>query len=70
MLRLSDTLSLKAGGGKSYKAPTLNDLYWPDVGWGIGNPDLDPETGYSWRARALPRGTTGSRPMSRRSRVT
>jgi len=47
VLRLSDTLSLKAGGGKSYKAPTLNDLYWPDVGWGIGNPDLDPETGYS-----------------------
>ena len=47
VLRLSDSLSLKAGGGKSYKAPTLNDLYWPDVGWGIGNPDLDPETGYS-----------------------
>ena len=47
VLRLSDTLSLKAGGGKSYKAPTLNDLFWPDVGWGIGNPNLDPETGYS-----------------------
>ncbi len=29
VLRLSDTLSLKTGGGKSYRAPTLNDLYWP-----------------------------------------
>jgi outer membrane receptor for ferrienterochelin and colicins len=47
VMKLSDTLSLKASGGKSYKAPTLNDLYWPDVGWGIGNPDLKPETGYS-----------------------
>jgi outer membrane cobalamin receptor len=50
VLRLSDVLSLKAGGGKSYKAPTLNDLYWPDDGWSVGNPDLRPETGYSGEA--------------------
>jgi len=28
-----------------FKAPTLNDLYWPEDEWGnSGNPDLDPET--------------------------
>jgi outer membrane cobalamin receptor len=47
VLRLSDRLSLKAGGGKSYKAPTLNELYWPDDGMNVGNPDLRPETGYN-----------------------
>jgi vitamin B12 transporter len=47
VLRLSDSLSLKAGGGKSYRAPTLNDLYWPTDLWSEGNPDLIPETGYS-----------------------
>lgn len=47
VLRLSESLSLKAGGGKSYKAPTLNDLYWPNDGWSEGNPTLRPETGYS-----------------------
>ena len=47
VLRLSDNLSLKAGGGKSYKAPTLNDLYWPTDMFGEGNPSLRPETGYS-----------------------
>ncbi len=46
---LSSSLSLKAGGGKSYRAPTMNDLYWPlDLAMGTGgNPDLRPETGYS-----------------------
>jgi vitamin B12 transporter len=47
VLRLSDTFSLKAGGGKSYRAPTLNDLYWPNDGMTEGNPALLPETGYS-----------------------
>ncbi len=47
VLRLSDTVSLKAGGGRSYRAPTLNDLYWPNDGMSEGNPSLQPETGYS-----------------------
>jgi outer membrane cobalamin receptor len=47
VLRLSDVLSLKAGGGKSYRAPTLNDLYWPADLFSEGNPDLRPETGYN-----------------------
>ena len=44
---LSDSVSLKASGGKSYRAPTLNDLYWPNDGFSEGNPNLKPETGYS-----------------------
>ncbi len=44
---LSDNASLKASGGKSYRAPTLNDLYWPNDGFAAGNPNLRPETGYS-----------------------
>ncbi len=43
---VSDTVTLKATAGRSYRAPAFNDLYWPDEGWGVGNPDLRPET--SW----------------------
>lgn len=44
---LSDSASIKASGGKSYRAPTLNDLYWPADLFAAGNPNLRPETGYS-----------------------
>ncbi len=44
---LSENASLKAGFAKSYRAPSLNDLYWPADPWTEGNPDLKPETGYS-----------------------
>jgi len=33
---------------KSYKAPSFNDLYWPQDAFAIGNPDLVPETGYNY----------------------
>jgi vitamin B12 transporter len=29
--------------GTAFKAPTFNDLYWPDTGFGGGNPNLKPE---------------------------
>jgi outer membrane cobalamin receptor len=32
---------------RSFRAPTFNDLYWPDEGWAIGNPNLRPEKGTS-----------------------
>jgi outer membrane cobalamin receptor len=35
---------LRASWGESFRAPTLNDLYWPDTTWAAGNPDLRPET--------------------------
>jgi outer membrane cobalamin receptor len=30
---------------RSFRVPTFNDLYFPDVGWAKGNPDLKPEKG-------------------------
>jgi vitamin B12 transporter len=37
-------LTLKARGGKNFNLPSLNDLYWVPG----GNPDLKPETGWSY----------------------
>ncbi|MBU4057271.1 TonB-dependent receptor [Patescibacteria group bacterium] len=37
---------IKFSHGKHFKAPTMNDLYWPDDGWTKGNTDLIPETGW------------------------
>ena len=45
---LNDNYSIKFGYGKSFRAPTIHDLYYyySDV-WGtyVGNPNLKPETG-------------------------
>jgi outer membrane cobalamin receptor len=38
--------SMKFSWGKAYKAPTFNDLFWPDG----GNPNLKPETGNAFEA--------------------
>ena len=62
---LSDRASFKASIAKSYRAPTLNDLYWPYIPPGAGsgesgNPDLKPETAYSAEA-----GVTGIRERMR-----
>jgi outer membrane cobalamin receptor len=40
---LRENLSLKLNYGRAYRAPTFNDLYWPDG----GNENLKPETGQS-----------------------
>ena len=34
---------LIASYGSAFKAPTFNDLYWPDTGFGGGDPTLKPE---------------------------
>ena len=39
----SDIVYLRANIGKSYRAPTMNDLYWPSSAMTSGNPDLKPE---------------------------
>jgi outer membrane cobalamin receptor len=44
----SSTTSLKGSISKSFRAPTFNELYWPEDMFGAGNPDLGPETGYSF----------------------
>lgn len=41
---LSSGLRLRAGYGTAFKAPTFNQLYYPDVGFYKGNPSLRPET--------------------------
>ena len=35
---------LRGGGGSGFRAPTLNDLFFP----GFSNPSLEPETSLSW----------------------
>ena len=37
--------AIKLGHGKHFKAPTPNDLYWPEDDFARGNPDLKAETG-------------------------
>lgn len=43
-LALPRDLRLRASYGTAFRAPTFNQLYWPDVGYYKGNPDLKPET--------------------------
>ncbi|OHD70567.1 MAG: hypothetical protein A2177_05800 [Spirochaetes bacterium RBG_13_68_11] len=45
--KLSETDSLKANLSRSYRVPSFEDLYWPSGAGVEGNPDLNPETGYS-----------------------
>lgn len=40
--------ALKGNIGTSFRAPTFNDLFWPADQWSAGNPDLKPETGFSY----------------------
>lgn len=40
--------SLKSNLGYNYKAPSFNDLYWPEDAFAVGNPDLSPEHGTDW----------------------
>ncbi|MEJ2628667.1 MAG: TonB-dependent receptor [bacterium] len=41
-------LSFRANTGKSFRAPTFNDLWWPEDNWTKGNPDLKPETSHNF----------------------
>jgi outer membrane cobalamin receptor len=50
--KASDAIDLRFSGGRSYRAPTFNELYWPyeDFGGGYsyqGNPNLKPEVAWS-----------------------
>lgn len=42
--RLTDQLAARAAFGTAFKAPSFNELYWPNTGFGGGNPHLRPET--------------------------
>lgn len=46
--RFSEAWRASASAGTSFKAPTFNDLYFPNTAFtGVGNPNLVPETGRS-----------------------
>lgn len=45
LYKLGDGIKLRGLFSRSFRAPTFNDLYWPDEGWAKGNPDLRPEKG-------------------------
>ncbi|MGE5606739.1 MAG: TonB-dependent receptor plug domain-containing protein [Bacteroidota bacterium] len=40
---ISENSVVKLGYGKAFRAPTVNDLYWPEDEFTAGNPDLKPE---------------------------
>ncbi len=48
--RLQDELSFHASMGRAYRAPTYDDLYWPEDGYVGGNPALLPETAWAHEA--------------------
>jgi len=50
--RFNDYVSARASGGRGFRAPTFDELFWPDTGYGPGNPDLKPE--YCWSYEAGP----------------
>jgi outer membrane cobalamin receptor len=41
-------VNLKTHITRSYKAPSFNDLYWPQDAFAVGNPDLLPEYGFNY----------------------
>ncbi len=45
-------LSIKANYGRSFRAPTFNDLYWPRDAYTAGNPELKPERASDFDAGA------------------
>ncbi|NTW84490.1 MAG: TonB-dependent receptor [Chlorobiaceae bacterium] len=42
----TEKTSIKFNTGSHFKAPTMNDLFWPDDGYTKGNSSLRPETGW------------------------
>jgi len=47
-LKATQSTTLHGSYGTGFKAPTLNDLFWPESPWSAGNPDLSPETSVSY----------------------
>lgn len=45
---INDDNRIHALASRSFRAPTFNDLYWPDQGWAKGNPELTPEKGMTY----------------------
>jgi len=48
MLDLGFDTKLRTSYAKAYRAPTLNDINWPQDSYSEGNPNLNPEKTESW----------------------
>jgi len=48
--RFVDEISFHASVSRAYRAPTFDDLYWPEDAYTGGNPDLVPETAWAYEA--------------------
>jgi len=57
---ISEKLRVTAGYGTAFKAPTFNDLYYPSMPWGVGNPDLLPESSSSFEVGLKGDGSVGN----------
>lgn len=47
LYEVRQNIKLRGAVSRSFRAPTFNDLYWPDEGWTKGNPNLKPEKGWT-----------------------
>ena len=47
---LEDEVSFHASVSRAYRAPTFDDLYWPEDAYTGGNPDLVAETAWAYEA--------------------
>ncbi|PNU20225.1 hypothetical protein C2E25_08540 [Geothermobacter hydrogeniphilus] len=48
LFSLTESTRLRASVSRAFRAPTLNDRYWPATSFARGNPDLDPETAWEY----------------------
>lgn len=54
-LKLGRLVTLKSSVSRTYRIPSLNDLYWTADAYSKGNPDLVPESGWSGEGGLLVR---------------
>ena len=46
----TEIISARASAGRGFRAPTFDELFWPDEGFGGGNPNLKPEFVWTYEA--------------------
>jgi len=48
----TDWFSARGAAGRGFRAPTFDELFWPDTGFYAGNPNLKPEENWSYEGGA------------------
>jgi len=48
LFSLTDNTHLRFSASRAFRAPTLNDRFWPATSFAKGNEDLDPETAWEY----------------------